>query len=211
MLRTNLSTRPFYNERAVRATLGALALLALGLSVYNAAEMAALTRERASLSASAGAAERRAAELRREGERLRAAVDRAEVEALQSAATEANLLIDRRTFSWTGLFNQLEATLPDEVRITSITPQADGAGRLMLAVVVVSRRVEDLDTFIRRLEGTGAFRAVLTRQEEVAADGLRRSVIQGYYGATAAGPALTSDPPEEGPAEAAPRAEGEGS
>ena len=28
MLRTNLSTRPFYNERAVRAALGALAALA---------------------------------------------------------------------------------------------------------------------------------------------------------------------------------------
>ena len=32
MLRTNLSTRPFYNERGVRAGIGALALVALGLT-----------------------------------------------------------------------------------------------------------------------------------------------------------------------------------
>ena len=39
MLRTNLSTRPFYNERAVRAALAALGALALGLTVFNAYEI----------------------------------------------------------------------------------------------------------------------------------------------------------------------------
>ena len=32
MLRTNLSTRPFYNERAVQLALGALALLVLAVT-----------------------------------------------------------------------------------------------------------------------------------------------------------------------------------
>jgi hypothetical protein len=36
MLRTNLSTRPFYNERGVRAGLAALVALALGLTLFNA-------------------------------------------------------------------------------------------------------------------------------------------------------------------------------
>ena len=38
-LRTNLSTRPFYNDRAVRAGLALLALVALGLTVFNAVEI----------------------------------------------------------------------------------------------------------------------------------------------------------------------------
>ena len=34
-------------------------------------------------------------------------------------------LIDKRTFSWTGLLNRLEATLPDNVRLQSIRPGTD--------------------------------------------------------------------------------------
>ena len=44
MLRTNLSTRPFYNERAVRTGLIALAVVALGLTVFNAIEILRLER-----------------------------------------------------------------------------------------------------------------------------------------------------------------------
>jgi len=39
MLRTNLATKPFYNDRVVRVGLAALALVALGLTVFNAAEV----------------------------------------------------------------------------------------------------------------------------------------------------------------------------
>ena len=39
MLRTNLSTRPFYNERGVRAGLAALVALAVGLTLFNAYEI----------------------------------------------------------------------------------------------------------------------------------------------------------------------------
>jgi hypothetical protein len=193
MLRTNLSTRPFYNVRAVLAALGLAAAAALAFTVYNAASIAALTGQQRTLAVQATAAESEARALRAEGQRLRAAIDRADVEAVQQAASEANRLISRRAFSWTRLFNQFEATLPADVRITSVLPQTDNEGRMLLAVNVVSRRVEDLDTFIRRLEGTGAFRAVLTRQEELMADGMRRSVIQGYYGEAAAAPAQAPD------------------
>jgi Tfp pilus assembly protein PilN len=201
MLHTNLSTRPFYNERAVHAGLAVVAVAALMLTVYNAASIVALTGQQRELSARATVAESRARELRADGQRLRAALDRADVEAVRLASAEANQLIDRRAFSWTELFNQFEATLPGDVRITSVMPQVDNEGRMLLAVNVISRRVEDLDTFIRRLEGTGVFRAVLTRQEEVMADGMLRSVLQGYYGHTAAPalpasePGVTAEPP----------------
>ncbi len=195
MLHTNLSTRPFYNERAVRALIALVALAVLVLSGYNAAQMVSLTRQQRELSVQAAEAERQARDLRVESERMRAALDRGQVESLQRAAAEANRLIDKRTFSWTRLFNQFEATLPGDVRITSVTPQSDSEGRLLLAVNVVSRRIEDLDTFIRQLEGTGAFRAVMTRQEERLQDGSLRSAIQGYYG-EAAGVVVPESEPE---------------
>jgi hypothetical protein len=100
---------------------------------------------------------------------------------VQAAAREANRLIDRRAFSWTDLFNRFEATLPGDVRIASVTPQLDQQGRMLVAITVVSRRVEELDGFIEALEKTGAFQEVLSRQEEAQEDGTLRSVIQGYY------------------------------
>ena len=42
------------------------------------------------------------------------------------AAQEANALIDQRTFSWTELFNQIEATLPPDVMLTSVRPAVQG-------------------------------------------------------------------------------------
>ena len=122
---------------------------------------------------------------------------------MQVAAQEANRLIDRRAFSWTDLFNQFEQTLPPEVRISTVTPQVDPAGRMIVAVTVVSRRVEDLDKFIDALEKTGAFQSVLSRQEEAQEDGTLRSVIQGYYSASVAPKAEAATAPAQ-PAPASP-------
>ena len=57
---------------------------------------------------------------------------------------------------------------------------------MLVAVTVVSRNVEDLDAFIDALEKTGAFRGLLSRQEQAEEDGTLRSTIQGFY-AVAAG------------------------
>ena len=43
-----------------------------------------------------------------------------------AAAKEANDLIEQRTFSWTALFNQLEATLPDDVMLIGVQPGVQG-------------------------------------------------------------------------------------
>ena len=42
MLRTNLSTRPFYNERAVRAVIAVVILLTAALTAFNVAQILTL-------------------------------------------------------------------------------------------------------------------------------------------------------------------------
>lgn len=186
MLRTNLSTRPFYNDRAVRVALGVVAALTLGLTAYNAYEVWQL---RARSSVERQHAEQNEAEARTLGgsaRTIRQSLDRAKLDAVQAAALEANQLIERRAFSWTDLFNRFETTLPTDVRIAAVQPQVDQEGRMLVAVTVVSRNVEDLDAFIDALEKTGAFRGLLSRQEQAEEDGTLRSTIQGFY-AVAAG------------------------
>ena len=94
---------------------------------------------------------------------------------------DANELIDRRTFSWTELFNYFEMTLPEQVRITSVRPRPE-KGQFALTIAVVARAAEDLSQFMDRLEGTGAFRQVGSHVEEhVNDEGQLEATFQAVY------------------------------
>lgn len=203
MLHTNLATRPFYNQRAVRAAIAVVAAIALGLTVYNAARVVSLSRRNAALASRVAAAEGRTRELTAGSREIRDALNRTDVNATETASREANLLIDRRAFSWTALFNRFEETLPDDVRITAVQPQVDRNGRFVLAISVVSRSVEAVDAFITAMEKSGAFHDSLTVSEQLQADNTFRSVIQSFYTGAAATPAAASESVEGAGAPAA--------
>jgi hypothetical protein len=204
MLRTNLATRPFYNDRVVRVAIGVVVLVALGLTIFNVLEVWRLESQNRQLGQAVEQNERQARELRDQARVIRQSLNRDALAAVQAAAREANELIDRRAFSWTELLNQFQATLPPDVRISAVQPQIDQDGRMLVAVTVVSRRVEDLDAFIDALEETGSFTGVLSRQDTTEEDGSRRSVLQGYYhlAAAPAVPAAIPAPPASEPKEA---------
>ncbi len=181
MLRTNLSTRPFYNDRAVRTVLAALALIAIGLTVFNAIEILRLERAGREARQTVAQNAQQAREMRDKATAIRQAINQAALQAVQVSARDANSLIDRRAFSWTALLNYFQATLPPDVRIASVTPQVDDEGRMLVAIQTLSRRAEDLNEFIDALETTGAFSEVLPEQSSVDEDGTWRSSIRGYY------------------------------
>jgi Tfp pilus assembly protein PilN len=137
VIRTNLSTRPFYNARAVRALLGVFAAVVIGMTAYNAIQLVRLATDQRTLGANAAAAERK-------------------------AAREANAIIDQRTFSWTEVLAHFERTLPSDVRITSVQQQSSRQGVLIEAE---ARNIGGVDAFIEALEKTGSFRNVTPRSE----------------------------------------------
>jgi hypothetical protein len=194
MLRTNLSTRPFYNERGVRAGIVALAVLAIGMSVFNVVEILRLQGQSRDARETIARNEAQAIEMRDKARVIRQSIDRTKLDAVQAAAQEANVLIDRRTFSWTELLNQFQATLPPDVRIGGVIPQRDNEGRLLVQISVFSKRVEDLEEFMDALEKTGVFSGVLSRSDNPDDAGLQ-SQLQAYYTpqtAVAAAPASDS-------------------
>jgi hypothetical protein len=180
MLRTNLSTRPFYNARAVRAVLLALAVVVAGLTVYNAVRIVALLSSQSTLGASQAEARREAQRLRREALRIGSQIDRDELAVVAAAAREANTLIDQRAFSWTDLMAQFETTLPQDVRIRVVQPRLDG-GRFIVSIAVQGQSPEDIDAFIEALEQSGKFRDVLPSVQSSSDDGLIEATIQGIY------------------------------
>ena len=166
MLRTNLSTRPFYNERAVQLILGVVVLIVLAVTAFNVAELIRLTTSQRMLGAHAVESEREAARLRADAAAIRAQINEKDLEVVANAAREANGIIDQRAFSWSELFDQLEQTLPDDVRITAVDPSLGEKGEFVILINVQARRSEDVDAFIESLEKTGSFRDVITPAEQ---------------------------------------------
>jgi Tfp pilus assembly protein PilN len=181
MLRTNLASKPFYNVRAVRLVLGIVGAVAVALVLFDIVRLVTLSAAERSLGARAVEAEAQAKRLLAEADQTRKQIDPTELETVAAAAREANGVIDRRAFSWTALFERLEATLPADVRITAVSPNVGTDGDVLLTVTAEARRAEDLDAFVEALEGDGAFRNVLAVDDRAAEDGTLEATIQSTY------------------------------
>ena len=181
MLRTNLSTRPFYNERAIQWLLALAGVGVIALTLFNVGQIMVLSKRHSELSSRATAEETQARQLRSHAESVRQSIDPKQLDAISGAAREANLLIGQRLFSWTDLLNRLESTLPDDVRITAMRPRVEKDGSVTVVIALVGRRVEDIDRFMANLETNGAFVDVYSREETASEDGLRLATIEGRY------------------------------
>jgi Tfp pilus assembly protein PilN len=170
MLRTNLSTRPFYNERAVHAVAALVALILLALTAWQVIRVVRLSRDKTELNTVIRKDRTEAQHLITEAAQVRRGLDSKELAIVAAAAKEANRLIEQRTFSWTQLFNQLEATLPEDVMLTAVKPDFQD-GETLVDLDIQGRGGDVIDAFWDRLEKTGSFHEIqwsgLTVNEDV--------------------------------------------
>jgi Tfp pilus assembly protein PilN len=181
MLRTNLSTRPFYNERALQSAIGIATAIAVLLTIFNVAQIVLLTRRQSVLSSQAAAAETRAAELRARAARTRQTLNAKQIDTISSAAREANTIIGQRLFSWTDLLNRLGEALPDNVRITALRPDVGRDGTITISMTVFSEGVDDIEQFMANLEDSAAFSEVYPISDEPVETGGVRASLEGKY------------------------------
>lgn len=180
MLRTNLATRPFYNERAVYLVLGALALVGLAVLASLALRVMDLSERNTEMSARAEQAERERAELSARTTEVQGGVSTVVSEEVAVAAREANTLIDQRVFSWTQFFNRIETTLPPDVMVTLVRPDI-APGSVEVTMGVVGRDLGAITHFIRALEESGAFSRVLNQTAELTDEDMYQAVLRGSY------------------------------
>ena len=200
MIRSNLATRPFYNEPAVHLWLFVAALLVAAATLFNVVQMLRYSRSDTELARQAVNDEARATELRAEAARLRTTVDAKQIERASLEAHQANELIDRRTFSWTALWNEFEATLPPNVRITSFRPRVDPRRGNVVTISIVARSVDDVETFMANLDGTGSFPELLPPSERANERGQFETVIEAVYVPKQAAKAAPASSEPGGPA-----------
>jgi hypothetical protein len=198
VLRTNLATRPFYNERAVHVAIGLAAAVILAITLVNVVQVVRLSRHSTELSSRTGAERAESDRLVAEAARIRATINKDELALIVNAAHEANSLIDQRTFSWTAFFNRIEATLPPNVMLTSVRPSIKD-NETHVSIGVLGRSAEDIDEFMEKLEGTGAFSAIVPATQDRTDEGLYRVAIESVYdGAQDAGAVAAAKPAETG-------------
>jgi Tfp pilus assembly protein PilN len=150
----NLSRRPFRNERLPTLLLSVAAFVLLAATVRHAFVAWNLMPGRA------GDVESRALALEAESASLSA--EAAELQRLSpppdtiSEWAAIRGLVDRRAFSWTGLFASLEKTLPPGVRLVSVSPEP-GEGGTALTLTAVGRGGEDALALLQSLQAHGDF------------------------------------------------------
>jgi hypothetical protein len=207
VLRTNLSTRPFYNERAAHIAIGAAALLVLALTAINVFRMITLSRQNTELSSRISRDQSEADGLTKLAADILRRVDKAELQLVVDSAREANSLIDQRTFSWTAFFNRIESTMPPDVMLSAVKPLVrDGVTRVTMTVL--GRRAEDIDEFMEKLEATGAFEDVVPSQQDRTDEGLFRVTLESVYTGAGAEPEPAEPAAPAQPTVAAPKKAG---
>jgi len=156
MLRGNLATRPFYNERLVSLGMILGLVVVLGLTAFNASQILSLSRQRAAFKADQARDDGEAAAVHAATLGVQKSVDQVRLAALARQTREANELIDQRTFSWTVFFDHIEKTLPLDARLISVAPRVN-RGEFEITMAVNARRYEDLEDFVDQLLATGVF------------------------------------------------------
>jgi hypothetical protein len=180
MLRSNLSTRPFYNERLATLAIMLAILMALALTAFNVTRIVALTQQRSVYAADITRDQNEAARIRNAAQAEQRSIDQQTMRTLVAETREANGLIDARTFSWTAFFEHLEKTLPLDVRLLGVSPRVE-RGNFLIAMVVVARTVDDLKAFTDALQGTGAFYDVGAATQQRNDDGTFTARIEAGY------------------------------
>jgi hypothetical protein len=200
MLRGNLSTRPFYNDRAVTLMIAGVAIVATLLTVYNSARLIELTRRRSAIHQRIATSEAQTTQLESETLALQQNIDRPSLTLLSTSAHEANRLIDDRTFSWSALFALLEQAMPMDVRLIAVSPRME-RGQRIVALTVAARGWADTDELVDALAKTGAFRNPAARETQGHDDGTYWSVVEGVYvpAMAAAAPAAVASPAPAAP------------
>jgi len=180
MLKSNLSTRPFYNDRLVSLAILASLVAGLALTAFNVTQILSLTEERSVYTQQIERDRAEAARIRTAADAVQGSVDQQQLRMLAGSTREANGLIDQRTFSWTGFFETVEQTLPLDARLIAVAPRVE-RGNILIAVVVVAKSVGDLQAFTEALQNTGEFYDVLVAADQLNDDGTHTATIQTGY------------------------------
>jgi Tfp pilus assembly protein PilN len=160
----NLATNPFRN-RVLPWTVTGL------ITVFSIVALIFIAQSTFRTNAKIAGTQRDVAELRHQLDMVSAKAKEVEIALTPEQKRElkyAHGLVDRKRFSWSQLFADLEAALPGEIRVTRIVVKGVGmqGDRAVadLTLVVASKSPSNVTQMIEEMESQGVFHAELTSQ-----------------------------------------------
>ena len=162
----NLSSRPFVNNRRFYLTAGLLLTLLGLVSYWNFYRYQSTHSRRGEFNQQLYRDRARFETLGEEQEQLMARLQTADTAEFLDQVEYINALIERRTFSWTLLLNDLEKVVPPNLQIVSIRPQLLGK-EIRIEIVASARSSRDAIQFIGNLESSGQFYDVSPLYEDI--------------------------------------------
>jgi len=177
----NLATRPYEDAREfwlrwglVVGVLGALTLALLVFAVRGWTEAGRDRHEIARLQAEIA---------KRDQERSQAQsyLDQAVNRSTRDQSQFLNGLIQRKAFSWTRVFEDLERVMPSDLHVASLRPEMNEQGQMQLDMKVIGDNRSGVVELVHRMEGSKHFQqAQLVDESQEAEHGIVASVISVY-------------------------------
>lgn len=125
----NLASRPFRNNTLIWTALVVLTTGLIGLTYWNYHQWSSNSSEYERIAGTVRGFDEQMRELETRLTRARNLKRQVDDKALWREAIKANEVIEWKAFSWTKLFNRLEAVHPWNVHVTEIRPIFRGEGR----------------------------------------------------------------------------------
>lgn len=177
----NLATRPYEDAREfwmrwglVVGLLGALTLALLVLTVRGWTDAGRDRREIARLNA-------QIAERDIERAQDQAVLDQPANRSTRDQSQFLNGLIQRKSFSWTRVFEDLEQVMPQGLHVVSLRPELNEQNQMQLDMRVAGDTRGAAVELVHRMEGSKHFeRAQLVQETQEADRGIVASVISIY-------------------------------
>ena len=160
----NLSSSPFRNRVLPWSVTGVVALASIGALLFIAQATFQTNKQAEAADGDVAALRKEMAALNRRAKEIESTLTPEQKRTLKSAHT----LVDRKRFSWSRLFTDLEAALPGSVRVARIMVKevgADGDRSVAdLDLVVVSKSPTTITQMIKDMASEGVFHAELISQ-----------------------------------------------
>lgn len=180
IFRTNLASRPTRNYTLYFMGCLLVLVVAVGFTAYNLRSLLASLREARALNQQIQQQRQTRSEYQKQAADLRVKITAIKTPAFISETEFLNDAIQRRVFSWTGLFDLFERVFPNNVRMLSVTPGISGS-EIGINMEVAGRSLNDIVELIKVLQGVPSFSDVVFRSEAQEKDGSIRASISLRY------------------------------
>ena len=161
----NLSTRPFPAYRVASLALLLFFVVVSGVTVWQVYSFRYYSSLAKDIRDKEKAAREEKGSLANTLSDLGARLDRPVTKDKLAEIDFLNNLIVRKHFSWTTVFANLEAVIPDNVHLSTVAPEIL-KDKVSLHLEIVCRSISDESEFIRRLQASPVFQDVVVSREE---------------------------------------------